>query len=190
MLNWTDILLQHGRGLVRLEVQEWESDDPADPRPVLSSSQLGQINGLCPMLKDISIDVNRNGAWPYHVLDTIASFENVQRLALWFEAGIDQHQHESRFHKSRTDSYRQPLVNTSAALSLFRYLRERKAGQELRHLTLYVGDWGREYGKMMKFQGWGEGREERYECNVVDRHGTGFLEERMWCDGNSDIVQL
>jgi len=186
-VNWTGVLRRFGATLKALEIREWESSDPSWPRPVLSSTQLEQINGICPLLEDLSLDVDRSGAFPNEILDTLAKFENVQKLQLWFDLGIDQHQHESFYYEPigsrNTDdnAYRQPLMNLTSAHSLFAHFRAQKKGTELQQLILYVGDWGRDYGGGMRFQGWGEGLEEKYQCSVLNGDGQRKSEGEAWC---------
>ena len=186
--NWTDVLARHGSTLKGLEIREWESENPFDPRPILSLPQIQRINDICPLLEELSVDINRNGTWPYELLGTLATFENLQKLKMWFELGIDQHGDEGSYWMPRSkrnisdEDYRQPSINSSSALTLFQYLRSQKKRVELQQLTLYVGDWGRDYGGGYRMPGWGEGLEDRYECSVLGDGGQRKLEGEAWCN--------
>ena len=186
-INWTDILPQHGDTLRALEIHEWESPNALEPTPALSLSQLQRVKDDCPLLEDLSVRLNRNGSWPYDVIDTLATFESLKKLQLWLELGMDKHQGEQFYYapishrKTGEDDYRQPRVNSSSALSLFHHLRAQKKGVELQQLVLYVGDFGRHYDGGMRFQDWGEGLEEIHECNIFSRDGHGESEGEAWC---------
>ena len=192
LMNWTEILPRHGSALKSLQVHEWESSDPASPRPVLSIPQLQRINNDCPLLEGLSVGINRNGNWPYEVLDTLATFKNLRKLHLWFELGIDQHQGRDHYHTPRDytrlgeDSYRQPRVNPASASTLFSRLRAQKTGVELQELIMYVGDWGRSYGGGLRMPVWGEGLGEKHTCSVLGSDGQRRPEGEAWCDRQYD----
>lgn len=141
---------------------------------MLTLTQLQSINTYCPSLTSLSIDMNRDGQWPYATLDTLASFKNLQTLSLNLELGIDQHTDELLYYVPRyarnikENDFRQPIINATSSVGLFKYLRQLKEGVELKNLTLTVGDWGRDFGGGMRMSGWGEGLEEKWECFVVD----------------------
>lgn len=187
LVNWKSLLPRFSNSLKALEIREWESSDPSRPRPVLSYTQLEQIKEICPFLEEISLDINRNGTWPHQILGSLAKFENVQKLELWFELGVDLHQHESFYYEpsntrnTSDEAYRQPLISKTAALDLFRQLRSQKHGRELQELVLYVGDWGRDYGGGMRFQGWGEGLEAKFTCSILHDGGQRNAEGVIWC---------
>ena len=150
--------------------------------------QLQRIKADCPLLEDLSVRVNRNGTWPYDVLNTLATFENVRTLQLWLELGVDQHQGEEPYYELSSygttgdDAYRQPGVNSSSALGLFHHLRAQKGGVELLQLVLYVGDYGRDYGGGgLRFPSWGEGLEDKCVCDVQNNEGERKLEGEAWC---------
>ena len=181
LMNWTDILPRHGNTLKKLEIHDWES---AYHRPVLSVPQLQRIKSDCLLLEHFSIRVDRNGTWPYEVLDTLASFENLKKLELWLDLGVDLHQDEGpiMYRSMNDDSFsRQSRVNSSSALNLFNHLRTQKKALELQEMILYVGDWGRDYGGGMGMKGWGEGLEEKFRCSVLDSDDHRKPEGDTWC---------
>lgn len=78
-------------------------------------------------------------------------------------------------------AFRLPRVTSSSALQLFRHLRSGKIGVELERLVVYVGNSGRIYGRGLGFHGWGEGRQERFICDIMDENEIRKLEGEAWC---------
>ena len=195
-VNMTQILDRHGSTLRTLEIREWEGGN--FPRPTLSLQELQKISQECPSLSELGVDINRNGTWPFELLDSLAANKNLSSLELFFELGMDIHQDPSSPYSSgvnKTTDYRQPVLNTISSLSIFRRLRSLKQGVELKVLRLNVGDVGREYGHMLRFPGWGESLAEVYECSVLDSEGKGKDEEAVWCrqvsgPGDSNALQI
>lgn len=180
LIDFPSIFTVHGSELQHLELREWEPETHL--RPTLSPVQLHDINAHCPSLTSLTIDLNRNGNWPYPILDTLSTFRNLNSLTLNLELGIDQHVGQTHYYETRygrnisEGDFRKPIVNENSGLELFRYLRDRKQGVELETLVLEMGHWGRDYGGMMRDCGWGEGLEEKWECRV-DRKADGEGEE-------------
>jgi len=79
---------------------------------------------------------------------------------------------------------RSPVVNKSSSLDLFQYLRANKVGADLEQVVIYVGDYGRDHGGMLRYPDFGEGYEERFECNAPDGTGNGEVGKESWCTGN------
>lgn len=185
LLDWNAILERHGPTLNSFELRQWESEEPLYPRPTLSLPQLRHVSEACPQLKELSIDINRNGTWPHEILDSLATFESVTTLQLWFELGMDQHQLYDKWEDGQSDhvgGFRQPLVSSSSALGLFNRLRGLKKGMELQRVRFNVGDVGRDYGHMLRIPSWGEDLAEWYDCNVLDSDGQRKIEGAAWCE--------
>ena len=186
-VNWTQILDRHGSTLNTLEVREWESSYGWEQRPTLDQQQLQQISQMCPSLSKLGLDINRNGTWPFEILDSLAANERLDTLELFFELGMDQHQDDNYKMYGRPENrkadYRQPDLNRSSSLELFKRLRGLKKGVELQRMTLHMGDIDRDYGHMMRFPMWGEHLSETYECDVLDSKGQRKWGEMVWCTG-------
>ncbi|KAL8951368.1 MAG: hypothetical protein Q9222_002645 [Ikaeria aurantiellina] len=129
--NLTAILKKNAATLESVEIREWETSH-WDTRPVLSPNQLLELNSICPDLKKLSIDVNRNGTWPLEVFDALSSFEKLQELRLNLELGTNQHAGESSDWLPRglrnisSGEFRQPLYDAVSGSELFRYLKTKK----------------------------------------------------------------
>ena len=89
------VLERHGATLDALEIREWERDHYL--RPTLSFQEIDQIRSKCPSLSTLSLDINRNGTWPYELLDALAANGNLSSLALFFELGLDIHQNDDDY---------------------------------------------------------------------------------------------
>ena len=183
--NITQILDRHGSTLDTLEIREWEGD--SFPRLTLSFQELEQISQKCSSLSKLGLDINRNVTWPFELLDALARNKNLSSLELFFELGMDMHQGQPSYGHypdgvNKTTDFRQPLVTTTSSLDIFKRLRSLKQGVELQQLKLYVGDIGRDYGHMMRFEGWGEELAETYACSVLDSKGERKDEDLAWCE--------
>lgn len=188
LLDWINITSRHGETLQELTITKYESRDPLNPRPTFSASKIQDLKASCPNLTKLGLDINRDGTWPYPILDALATFPKLRALDLFFELGEDLHIDEEQsyywhpFEEEDNSAFRLPRVSSSSALHLFRHLRSRKTGVELERLAVHAGDWGRNhYSRGMRSQGWGEGRRERFVCDVMDEKGNRKLEGEAWC---------
>lgn len=187
-MNLTEILDRHGAALETLEIHEWEGDHFL--RPTLSRAELEQIRQKCPSLSKLSLDINRNGTWPFDLLYPLAANRNLSSLELFFELGMNEHQREHEYELigesfSKSRLFRKPLVNKTSSLCLFERLRSLKQGVALQHLKLVVGDAGREYSHMLRSPAWGESLAEVYECGVLDSGGDAEGDGQVWCEQRS-----
>ena len=188
-INLEGVLERYKPSLQRLELREWESEDPLKRRPVLSQAQLMKITSLCPELQELSIDINRNGTWPFGSLSALSTLENLRHLEINLELGIDQHIHESSHYLSRKQrkiadaDYRQPIFNAASGTELFEGLRREKKGKKLEKMTVTLGDWGRDFGGGLRMTGWGEGLEEKWVCKVNDDGKEGCEKVEEGCCG-------
>ena len=183
-MNLTEMLDRHGASLSTLEIHEWEGSHFL--RLTLSRHDIDQIKEKCPSLSKLGLDINRDGAWPFELLDPLAANRNLSSLELSFELGMNMHD-ESHYYEysrgvNRSRDFRKPLVNTCSTLLLFKRLRSLKQGVELQKLTLTVGDAGREYSHMMRASAWGETLAKVYECTVLDGKGDRKGDREAWCE--------
>lgn len=187
LLDWEKIISRHSETLQALSITNYESHNALNPRPTLSASKIQDLKTSCPKLTHLGLDINRNGTWPYPILDALATFPKIHVLDLFFELGEDLHTDEEYTYywhppeEADDSAFRLPRVSSSSALQLFRHLRSGKIGVELERLVVYVGNWGRKYGRGLGFHGWGKGRQERFVCDVMDENGIRKLEGEAWC---------
>ena len=183
-INITQILDRHGSTLDALQIRDWEGSN--FPRPTLSLQEIEQISRKCLSLSKLGLDINRNGSWPYELLDALAANQNLTSLEIFFELGMELNQDKLDagygWHEvNEAPEYRQPLVTEDSSLEIFNRLRSLKQGVELQNLTLYLGDFGRDYGHMLRLNGWGEDLAEAFECSVLDSEGKRKEEGEAWC---------
>ncbi|PGH03979.1 hypothetical protein AJ79_07211 [Helicocarpus griseus UAMH5409] len=133
--------LAHHSKLSKLHVHVAESRSPEKIRPVFSTADLKLLGQKCPKIKDLSIDVHRERAWPYKIFDTVAlSFPRLERVSMHFELGIEN-----------IDSPIQPIVNHDSAKHIFRHIcteRESKSLPQLLSCTFITGE------KLRRFPQW------------------------------------
>lgn len=63
---------------------------------------------------------------------------------------------------------------------MFKYMREKKEGAELKVVTFWVGDWSLTYSGIIFEPYWLDGRKSKVVCSV-----EGKSEGMAWCDGGS-----
>ncbi|KAL8957931.1 MAG: hypothetical protein Q9193_004912 [Seirophora villosa] len=168
------MLGRHGPSLQALELRDWESTDIFNPRAVLSSAQLLEVNRLYPRLERLSIDVNRDGTWPTEIFNALSTFERVQHLEMNLELGSDRHVSEdnmgweSRVQRDiSAEEFRLPFVDADTAVWLWKTLKQHKKGAPLQNLTITIGDWGKDTGGAgYYFLPWETGLEEKWECHT------------------------
>ncbi|KAF3022575.1 hypothetical protein E8E14_013303 [Neopestalotiopsis sp. 37M] len=122
-----DGLQRHGSSLRKLQVHHEHSRDWHNS--AIDQCTMQNIHDFCPNLEDLSIDVRRDGEWPYSTLDVIASFPRLRHLTIWFELGYNR------------EVPIKPYVTASAAQHLFRYVWGKSPTQRspLRTMTINSG---------------------------------------------------
>ncbi|KAI1086188.1 hypothetical protein F5B19DRAFT_487680 [Rostrohypoxylon terebratum] len=120
-------LLRHGSTLRSLTIHQDEDHEGKWRQEAIDSETLIKIRDQCPHIEELSLDISRNGAWPYEMLDILSSFPSLRSLTLWFELG--------QVKKSEPI---QPYVTFSAAGKLFQYLHERTTGRNTRIRKLNI----------------------------------------------------
>ena len=187
LLNMTPILEAHGSSLKQLKIHEFERDCTYESgnatliRPFLTLAQIEDINIAAPNLESLSLDVYRSAnQWPIAIFKALAAFHKLSSLTIYLDL-------EDAWRKRRTkycylrdeagnwDTYctlhelMQPLLNQTAAETIFHDLRTDQPGVKLRNLTMYVGDFERREGGGMRYPAHDEhNRPMRYECWVEE----------------------
>jgi hypothetical protein len=131
-----EALVRHGRCLKTLDLQS-HYYHCYNPPQYISSSWLLIIQQECPHIRDLAIDVGRDGEWPYERLDILAGFPQLQNLTIRLDSGRPN---------GRPNKIRQPYVTYSAVCHLFSYLLSQRSSamKPLRQLTINTGlfhDW-------------------------------------------------
>ncbi|KAK4541981.1 hypothetical protein LTR36_007181 [Oleoguttula mirabilis] len=131
-----DGILRHRCTLRRLRVHQDEDYRGIWRQDAITTAQLREIRDACPLLEELGLDVARpNNDWPWDLLDVLATFPRLRRLAIWFEVGLDNR-----------EAPIQPYVTFSAAAMLYHHLcghsprrREQQASSRLKELEIHAG---------------------------------------------------
>ena len=175
-------------------------------RPAMSVDQLERFNHATPHLDQLSIDIDRNGTWPWESFTEIARIGSLRRVDFWLDLASDcQRQMPEPYTRRALESYgnssedcigdnqyRQPLLNESSAMEVFRYIRSRKKGNELTSVTFCVGDWTRPWDGPLYFGDWLEGKRGKFSCGTgsdfeVLKHEQVATEGDIWCKGGFEV---
>ncbi|KAI9724727.1 MAG: hypothetical protein M1812_000002 [Candelaria pacifica] len=147
---------QHGPTLRSLEILERETSSPGFRRPVLTLEQLEILNETCPLLTKLSLDLNRNGEWPWKYFDALTHFRSLRELELWAEANEER------------GVYRELRVDKRTARMVFDYLRSRKLGVPLSSLSIYLGDFDNGHGGGRRGFSWAGEKANKFVCALND----------------------
>lgn len=107
-------VLRHGNSLKKLTIHQNESYQPTWRHSTMDAETLIAIRDKCPHIEELSLDISRDGEWPYEILDILAGFGSLRFLKIWFELGI-----------ADASKPIKPYVNFAAAENLFKYLQKR-----------------------------------------------------------------
>lgn len=121
----------HGSSLRKLHMHRTERYGPQKWYDnALDAWATQEVRDSCPHLEEVSVDVRRDGEWPYDTLDIIASFPRLRLLTIWFELGL-----------RRLDDPVEPYITVSAAQHLFKYMWDHSPARPspLRSMTVNSG---------------------------------------------------
>ncbi|EQB46073.1 hypothetical protein CGLO_14943 [Colletotrichum gloeosporioides Cg-14] len=185
----------HAHSLARLEFREPESSHHR--REVLTAEELASLGDLVPNLQELTIDLNRNGTWPFEELESVAAhYHRLKRLTIYLELASEQRrQHESSaWSRSKSlsdegedlDNMARPLLTKTTGVELFELLRKQKVGEELIELKLFAGDWERAHDGPLYTAPWLEHRKAWVTCQIMENpNSTG---KQILCDGRDTVV--
>lgn len=101
----------HGASLRKLHMHRTERFGPQKWYDnALEVRAMQEVRDSCPHLEELSVDVRRDGEWPYDVLDIISSFPRLRSLMVSFELGL-----------RRLKDPVEPYITVPAAQHLFKY---------------------------------------------------------------------
>lgn len=126
----------------------------------IDSDSLRVIQRRCQHLEELSLDIARDGVWPWHLFDVLASFERLQTLHLWFDLGAN--------HPSQPVL---PFVTSIAVGQIFDRIRRMACGKsELTKLVVHSGSPPpRPSGFPTQAASWGENNSISIECILSER---------------------
>ncbi|CAH0045695.1 unnamed protein product [Clonostachys solani] len=119
-----ETLTKHGRCLKKLDL----AHSYYKSSRALDASSLLTIREECPRIRDLALDLDRAGEWPYEMLDILTGFPQLQNLTIRLDSGTPERMI-------------QPYVTYSAVCHLFSYFRSQRslAMKPLRQLTINTG---------------------------------------------------
>ncbi|CAJ0543615.1 Ff.00g038400.m01.CDS01 [Fusarium sp. VM40] len=172
------VLKHHGATLEHLEWTNSEID--FHPRPVPSLAQLRGLGEWAPRLESLAIDLHRDaGDWPQEELKTIAeNLPDLTTLVLYLNARDEApFQNHSYYTLNRTVLL-EPRLDTEAAISMFRTLRQYKVGDTFDTVEFREGDWAESFGGgQVSFRDdWMGGVKIWFKCRMVERDGVSEAE--------------
>ncbi|KAF2257653.1 hypothetical protein CC78DRAFT_205284 [Lojkania enalia] len=188
----TDVLLpiltRHGNSICYLDIHAREN--LYETSKAFSISQLSLLSSMAPNLAHLSTNIHRNGMWPLEIFDAISSIKSLQTAELWLDITSECQRQKpdpytrqlsewERIHPGECvgeDRYQAPFVSDKSALDVFKVLRGKKVGMELKGVTFWVGDWMRAWDGPLYFPDWLEGKRAKVVCSV-----EGKSEGEAWC---------
>ncbi|KAL7628545.1 hypothetical protein AAE478_000060 [Parahypoxylon ruwenzoriense] len=121
-------LSRHGSSLKRLTVHQKEGEEGEWQYVTVDAETLIKIRDGCPNIEELSLDLSRDGDWPYEMLGILGRFPSLRSLKIWFELGMGDR-----------DNPIQPYVRFSDIGKLFEYLRVTGKTSRLRKLEIASG---------------------------------------------------
>lgn len=151
--SFIDIITQrHGESIKHLNLTGYKK--PEKSHLFLNTTSLSQFRLSCPNLEILEIGMPNTLEWDYPLLVELAAFPNLRHLTLRLKSqnlkNASSNPLDAQTVPLDTGYYRSSprgenlLIGRTSAHGLFRYLRKRKIGLELKTLDLYVDMWPEE----------------------------------------------
>ncbi|KAM0192196.1 hypothetical protein ACHAPQ_009182 [Fusarium lateritium] len=171
-------LKHHGASLKYLEWTNSEVD--FHPRPVLSLQQLRGLGAWAPRLKSLTIDLHRDaGDWPQEELKTIAeNLPDLKSLVIYLNARDEAPWQNHGFYAPNRTQFLEPKLDIKSALSMFRTLRQYKAGDAFETVEFREGDWAETFNvhDSLRNNDWMANMKIWVKCRMVERVGVSVAE--------------
>jgi hypothetical protein len=149
-------------------------------KPFFPGFDPGMLATYTTQLEHLSMNIARNGTWPWEDLEQIAAVPTLRSADLWMGIQSQRHWqyedgdiHERMFEEEYgkgyykgEDQFQKPYLNDTTALEVFTYIREKKKGAELEKATFWMGDWKRQYGGPVYQASWLDGRRVKVMCKA------------------------
>jgi hypothetical protein len=191
--NLPAILAHQGASLQSLDVRSPELAD----RPFACDFDVAILPRMTPNLEHVTLNIARNGTWPFDTLDILSSLPHLRSADLYMgiqsvcaqqrpmREMVPREVWESEWRAEYcrgADQYQQPFVSKEGAEEVFAHMREEKKGVELTHLTIYVGDWSRPWNGALYMLDWLENKRVKMMCTSEGGEEKCVVEraERYW----------
>lgn len=169
-------LQRHGSTLRELHVHQSDIHRPKWSNECMPVDALLEMRVACAGITELSVDLERNGKWPYDALDVLASFPCLQRLELWFELRSER--------------------RGSDTASQLNYVKPRLDQNAAGHITDYIAARRKELqvdGLMLALHCGGATPPTGYGCALMDEHSLETEKTSFLCaktDSGLEITQL
>ncbi|KAK1706332.1 hypothetical protein BDP67DRAFT_582500 [Colletotrichum lupini] len=192
-LSWLDagqdqsiipILERHGRSLTHLE---WRTPESLESkRPALPSKVMRDLRNLAPNLQSLTIDLNRNGTWPWEDLRALSLGlpAGLTNLTLYLEIASECRRQQGPYDPVRcedacgpVEQLASPLLTATSALQVARFIRH-YAKSPLASINFFAGDWTRPWDGPINVPTWLDGRRSWVACGT-----NGGEDEELRCSG-------
>ncbi|KAK5027443.1 hypothetical protein LTS07_007045 [Exophiala sideris] len=169
------VVKSHGHSLQHLGIHTFENLDYNTP--IIPAEELTTNLPKLPSLTHLTLNIRRNGTWPFEALATIASSTpNLTTLDLYLDIA---------------SQYLLPYINETTTLEVFEFLRQHKTGSALQNVTFWGGEWTRRWDGPLYFPKWMDGQKVLVKCTSEAEpgiKGACHVErgEKYWESGDQD----
>jgi len=155
------------------------------------ASDITVLSNMTRNLTHLTINVPRNGTWPFESLQAIASLPHLERADLYMNIQSDcvkqrpsityntyeawEQKHGADYCRGE-DQFQRPFVDQVGANELFAYMKESNPSGRLTNVTFWVGDWSRSWDGPLYQPPWAEGRSAKAVCGT-----EGKTNGDEWC---------
>lgn len=176
------ILRRHAASLRSLEWREPER--MSRQRRVMTADQLAALGSMAPGLRELTIDMNQNGTWPYEHLEVLATeFPSLKNATIFMELASECRRQLEAAHDLWTSSwteleqqadcggeksYSQPELTVNHTRDLFEFLVTKNSGGELTRVSFYAGNWERPWDGPLFLPDWIEYKQVWGSCSLAN----------------------
>lgn len=156
------VLANNGPALRSLSLHETETSILGEPRETLHLTQIEEIRRMCPLLEDLTLDLDRASSPDSKkaILSKLAKFPRLSVIRIYFDLGIaeeaartpwvflDEDEAEAEVAAHQANPFH-PFKDTCWLENIWSFLRNDKKEHgtvPLRELHIKVGEWEREIG--------------------------------------------
>ncbi|KAI0010768.1 hypothetical protein F4779DRAFT_638395 [Xylariaceae sp. FL0662B] len=167
-------LARHGRSLRALSIhreEDWGRQERShwhEAAALVDAAALQQTRAACPRIEELTVDVARDGAWPWTTLDELAAFPALRSLTVWWELGVADGNNPVRPYAT--------FAATRALLERVLGIRERRGLPRLRDLVVRSGappEVG--HGLVAEEAFWPEYNSTAFRCTLAERDDEAAL---------------
>jgi hypothetical protein len=154
-------VVRHAAKLRRLNIFNEKGLDKSPPKNDVVA--LGEIADKCTLVEELSLDVERDGEWPYDLFNVLAKFPRLKALELRFA-----------YYSSDRNGVLEPFLTAGAASAISEYIHSRRPSHlaPIRQITASTGH--REFPFLGPMQFGYRGLGVDFFSGARDQHGDSF----------------